>query len=506
VSSVTESRGIQYSAEAAGVRGSIRCHVIRRQFAHDGRARYSIVVCNETDTEASALAFVPEQAEIPPFTVVQTIIAPRSDFSTTVVLPLRADSSMPELRIALIGGDTQVTLEVPALATDPSLAQSTAGRSHDITPVAAPALRRLPPVLVSSVSGPPQHAIAVGVGTGRSETRRPFMLILLVLCAMAGAAGVAFGRPQITEVDVPAHAAPGAPIAVSYRVSGFGTAAYAVVAPDGSPLAGGSLALGSGSFAFNVPPTVGNLAYLIRVDVASPLGAAVSERYVHVTAPVAAAVERPRIKAVVARVPAPPQIHSLALDRATVASGETLTVYYDVAAASGSIALLDPAAQITYGRADLSPSGHTAFVAPHVDGSRLLLVVASVQRGKATAQSRIGVTVTPPETAAVSAATDPLLGAGDGGAPPSSTVISAPTTVHANAPIRVDIHGAADTLDVVLLDGTGRELARRELPAGKTSVEFTAPQVRIPTRYLFEATYPHGVGTETVVRAIAILP
>ncbi len=517
VSSVTESRGIQYSAEAAGDHGSIRCHVIRRRLVRERRVQYSIVVRNGTGDEAQALAFVPAH-DGSRRTIVQTAIGPESDFSMTVALELVPPGIMPELRVAVTSGVTQFTLEVPALAAD------AAGDVPDEIELAFPPVAvgtalqprngHLPdlyrPPVAATATGPPPRPV------GRAPLRArpsPPVLPMLILFALV-LAGVAYviGRPQVAELTVPPLATAGADVTIGYRATGLGTPAYELLGPDGTALTRGRLERGAGDFSVKLPAASNVPAYLIRLKMDGPAGSAASEAYVHVAPPPAPVAAHAPVRRRTAphAPPAPPQIRSLALDRSTVASGEALTVYYDVDAAGGSVALFDPASQITYGKFDLASSGQSTFTAPHVEQSRILAVVATAQRGRLTTQSRIAVTVTPLDAAgadAGSAGTDPNIPADASGSPvPSSTTIAAPAVVRGGKLVRVDVSGAQTGLQIVLLDGIGRELEHHDLSAGHGSAEFTAPQVRVPTRFLFEATYPHGVGSETQVRAITVMP
>jgi hypothetical protein len=521
VSSVAGGRGIQYSAEAAGEPGNLRCRVIRLWLAPERRAQYSIFVGNGTDADAQGEAFVFDAADGTQRTILQTIVGQCSDFSTSVCLELTAAGMMPELRVALnSSAGTQFTLVVPGLAAGDGFDAGPSGNGRIALRAGSGALAKLP--VVRSVHAPPAAPFVTPVHRRTSTVRgvtvqasRPRASpaatpMLLFFAALLGATGYFIARPQVLSLTVPSGAVAGTTVAVAYRATGLGTAGYTVLGPDGRTIAQGPLTLGAGSFSLLVPQSAAAQAYLVRLHVGNPLADAGAEDYLRVEAratpgPTPAPPKRH------AAPPPPPQIRSLALDRATLASAETLNVYYDVAATSGSIALYDPELQITYQKSALSASGHATFVAPHVDAVRFLTVVASVQRGSAVTESRIGVTVTP-------AAAPVALGDGVGdtpagpaddttiAAPSSATGIATPATVRSGQPVRVAIRGAAAGLELTLIDGSGRELARRDLQAGQRSVDFTAPVVTKPTRFVFEATYPNGVGSETVVRTIEVTP
>jgi hypothetical protein len=522
---VTESRRIQYySAQAAAGAGNVHCHVMRGPLANRHRAEYLIVVGNETAGDAQALAYVPDAITGSTRTVVQTVVGPGSDFSTIVVLELTSAGLMPEVRVALAAGGTLLTLVVPSQEFEPAANVRSSGELLLAIPAGSAALAPrspLPPApnaysppaepaapFITSVPSNASAPLARRPGTAQPAPALAPFLLASVLLAIVGFCVV---RPRITALTVPSSAAPGTSIAVAYGTAGFGAADYAVLDPGGQTIARGPLAMGSGSFAVTLPPPPAAPAYQVRLHVANAFDSAVSQGYVRIAMPLAAASAAPRPapqrRAAAAMVGAP-EIRSLALDRATLASGETLTVYYDVLATSGSIALYDPARQITYQKVDLNASGRATFVAPHVDGASFLTVVATAQRGGATAQSRIAVTVAPATPEPVPSAGDTDEPRGDAALDTRSAItsITAPPTVRSGRPIRVDVNGAAAGLHVTLLDDTGREIARRDVPAGQRSVDFSAPAVNKISRFLLEATYPQGDASETIVRAIIVTP
>ena len=144
MSTVTERHSsIQYSAEAEGSHGSLRCHVVRGELNGDRRAHYSIVVCNETDIDAHSIAFVPYEDDGCPRTLVQTIVGPSSDFAATVVLDVGPSGGVPELRVALSSGETQFTLVVPSIQADEIPALNAAGDAV-VLPAVSQAAARAP--------------------------------------------------------------------------------------------------------------------------------------------------------------------------------------------------------------------------------------------------------------------------------------------------------------------------------------------------------------------------
>ncbi len=514
-----------YSAEAAGNDGNVRCHVVRRHFARDRRAHYTIFVSNETSADAQALAFLPETAAGRYRTIAQMAAGPGSDFSTSAVLDITPYGFLPELRVAVTSGDVEFTLAVPRLSVADAQFDDTPDDAPSAAPTTPPSAERRPqpPALRATFAAPIQphittvrEAAAEPPRTRRATKppRTPAVMPILIVFAFAGCVLVAAflaARPRIADFALPASAVPQSSVPVLYHASGLGTADYTVLGPDAEPIARGPLALGSGSFSFTLPKATAAQAYLVRVRVTNVLGSAVAEDYLRVPAPAATPAARPRR---IAPPLPPPQIRSLALDRATVSSGDTLNVYYDIAATSGTIALVDPAAQITYGKSQLDMSGHASFVAPRTDVARFLTVIVTAQRGKATTESRTGVSLMPP--APPVAQGNPVDAGVLGGAPadglaaspgqPSALVISAPAAVRSQQAIHVSVSGAAVGLQLVLLDGSGNEIERHTLPAGQSTSLFRAPAVSSRTQFLLEATSARGAGSETIVRPVVVLP
>jgi hypothetical protein len=341
----------------------------------------------------------------------------------------------------------------------------------------------------------PERNVALGsdaTGLRRSPAARPIVMFFAVVIS---AVGLVVFRPRIVATGVPRTASPGAAITVAYRASGLGGADYSLLGPDGQMLAHESLPLGSGTIALTMPNASGSQTYLLRFHAGNGLASATADHYIRV--PVGRVLRPvPVVAPAASHELEPPQIRSLALDRPTLASGDTLGVYYDVSATSGTIALFDPALQVTYEQADLAPSGRTTFTIPAVSGSRLLTVVLRARNGTVTTQSRVGVNVTSTPAPAVPAV--------PGG--PVATAISAPRRVHARQPIHVEVRGAAADLQLVLLDNAGNEFARHDVRLGQRSADFTAPNVAVTTRFTFEATFPDGAGSQTLVREIAVTP
>ncbi len=509
---MAQSRGVQYCADASGAGGRLRCQVFGRELDTDGFARFSIAVENATANEAHVLAFVPNPLATNRQNVVRTTIAARSEFSTSATLAMPQPGAALELHVVLTSSDIHFTLVVPGVATAAAPVHSA------VSDGGLPALRaRLPAVRESYALATPMPAppaaplVRMSSRDGdRPRASPPGIPVLAVFAALLAMVAFTVSRPRIDAFAIPADAHAGQPLLATYQAAGFGTVTYTLLGADGTRLGGGPLAAGAGSFRLALPAATSKQAYLVRLRVSNPFESAAGEAYVRVAADAPpATVHRAPVVRRPAHAAPPPQIRSLALDRATLAGGETLGVYYDMSATSGSVTLSDPAAQITYARAPTNASGHVAFVVPHVDAARLLSVTLSAQRGAAATQSRIALTVTPAAAPDAAPAADGSMPAGaqDGlSGVTVTTELSAPATVQAGRAVRVEVNGGTTGTPVVLLDTAGVEYARRILRAGQQSVTFVAPSVPKPKRFIFEATAAHGAGSDTIVRAITVTP
>ncbi len=507
MSAVVEGRSIAYSAETAGRAGRVACQVLRSHGTDDGALIFSIVIRNDSDSDVRAVAFIASERGHSG-TLVQCSVQRTCDFSTTVELKRPALQHVPDLHIDVHGEDIGFVLIVPNDTNAPNRPAETP--SFALAAV-EPARQPLPPAVVrapnvrhfertDAPSQAPLEQRRNGIRPGaRSPAAVPMFLLFLAL--MAGVGATIF-RPQIVELHVPPEARTADTVAIGYTATGLGAIRYSVSGPDAAEVAAGPLRAGAGSFEVTLPPDRAGRAYLVRLSMKGILGGDVAEAYVHVPAPavhVRSAVPPTRV-----REPAPPQIRSLALDRATLSGGGSVNVYYDVDATSGTVALLDPAAQITYGRADIDASGHVALAVPAVQSERFLSVVLTVRRGSNVSRSRVAVTAEPqtsPSPPADGANAGPEV---SGGAASLVPAISAPPVVRSGATFSVQIAGSVPGLNLVLDDVEGNELGRSAIGPHQRSATFNAPDVRSSATIRLLAVYPQGTGSETIVKTILV--
>ena len=508
VSAVAGGRSIAYSAETAGRAGRVACQVLRSDGTDDGALIFSIVIRNDSDSDVRAVAFIPSERGSSG-TLVQCSVQRTCDFSTTVELKRPAYRNVPDLHIDVHGADIGFVLIVPNATNGGPSPAPEAATSFALAPVEA-ARQPLPPAIPRPNSGraafeqrarASQSPRTLDSRTGpRSPAAMPVFLLFLALVA---AAGSALFRPQIGELRMPHEARAASVVAIGYRATGLGAITYTVVGPDAANVAAGPLRVGSGTLLISLPKSGKEGAYLVRLSMKGPLGGDIAEGYVHVPALVVAPPPSPpRVRVVQA---APPEIRSLALDRATLIGGGSVNVYYDVDAASGTIALVDSAAQITYGRAPIDASGHAALAVPAVQTERQLSVVLTARRGSSISRSRVAVTAEPqssptPPADGVNAAQSIPGSNGDVRAP----AIATPQTVRAGATFAVTIDGGVPGLNLVLDDVDGNELARALIEPSQRSVTFNAPNVRSPVTLRLLGVYPQGTGSETIVKTIRV--
>lgn len=311
MSSVIESRGIQYSAEAAGEPGNLRCHVIRLWLAQECRAQYSIFVCNGTDADAQAVALINDFVVGTQRPILRTIIGRCSEFSTSLSLEQTPGGLMPEVCIALTNGaGAHFTLVIPSLPAKETPEDVSLRNDWLALPLAASPLPNL--TAVRSIHGPPApFATTVEDHTTTVEERplpyaRPLaspsvIPILLAFMAMLAAFGFFVARPRVEYLVVSPGGHAGTTVAVSYRATGLGSVDYVVLDPNGQTIEHGPLPLGVGTFALSVPPSPAASAYLVRLHVVNPIASASAEDYLRLPPPAPTAVPQ-RLKP----PPAPP--------------------------------------------------------------------------------------------------------------------------------------------------------------------------------------------------------
>jgi hypothetical protein len=365
--------------------------------------------------------------------------------------------------------------------------------------------------------------------------------LALIAAALIGMAGVGYAaeRPNVVTLAAPTTVEAGRAFAVAYALGSTRRAHYVVERADGLEVGGGVLSGPNGTFAVTLPPGVAG-GYDLVLETSSPLGRA--ERVAHVAAelPASEVALDPRHRA---------RIAAFALDRDEVNAGESFAVSYRSNARAGTLKILDQDGTVR-AEALVSRRGASTLLAPLVDRDQDMRVVLEVERGasRAEASAPLLVRAATPSTLAgtvadwasrvrgtldarlpVAPRSAPATLAEDGGANPVGVSRSidgitvdiggtplagdgdGPLTFpraayHSGQTIDLGVRYEEASLHVMLQDAGGAPLAERDIPAGTSAIHLTAPPTVQPTRLLIVTTYARGIGRETLVHPLTILP
>lgn len=309
-------------------------------------------------------------------------------------------------------------------------------------------------------------------------------LALTFGCAFAGAAAT----PRIALLAAPARVFAGKALDVPYTFAGWASMQYALQTPDGRQLAAGLASAREGTLHFSVPASAGRHVVL-SVNVDGPFGRRGAVRRIDI-APAKALARKP--------AQAPLRISEFAVTTPVVRAGEEVAFRYATNARSGDIWLLDDAGRL-WARAPISASGVTVLRVPQAAAGRQVRAVLRARSGKADSVASVELTVLP---GALQSDTSKTALARPG--MPAMTL--SPATVSPGDAITVGIGGAHGDARISLNDKAGNVLEQGDMPASQNAVTLTAPAVTGPTTYYVVASITQGVGEQTVVRKLRILP
>lgn len=298
---------------------------------------------------------------------------------------------------------------------------------------------------------------------------------------VAAGLGLWFAQPRIESFAVPPVSAASATLRVPYRIGGLGHASYALQDERGTTIASGVAGGPGGTLAVQLPPATRTRNYSLTLRDAGALG--VAERSEPVT--------------VLPSATAPPHqlIEALALDRAQISDGGSVTVHYRTTATKGRITVAD-AQNTVWAQAPLSHRGFAHLTLPAFGRDEQLRVVLDARRGSERATSTLGLSViapTPPPAQAI------FPNASDGDSPVtiSDAQANAGDALHASiAPDANDVRLAIET-------SGGATLASVAVPKGATDAAITIPR-SARGRLVLVATYDVGLGQESVIRNITV--
>lgn len=300
------------------------------------------------------------------------------------------------------------------------------------------------------------------------------------------------GTPRVLGLWAPHRAIAGTTVRIPYQLSGVGTAEYDVQTRDGLQLAAG-LADRSGVLTLRIPNDGAGSPYRLHLRMRNAFSSA------QAGASIAAVVPQGR-KA--ARAPsAGAIIANLSVMPSPAFAGKDLSVRYATRAASGDVWLLD-ASGAAWAHEPLSLAGETRLPVPQAAAGQDMRVVLHAVRGTENAQSSVGITVLPSQTASAprkAAAPAPKPSHEPASLNLSSQVVSAGEVVTAR------VTGVSGDVRVTLLGANGAQLAEGDVQ-GNGGITLTAPEVTAPTTFYVVATLTSGVGQQSLIKHLVVTP
>lgn len=360
---------------------------------------------------------------------------------------------------------------------------------------------------IAEIVGDGVHCVVEAPPPVASRRRRSHFGAVAISLAglfLLGAAGTLRGEmPRIAAFAVPPEAMTGTTIHAEYSVSGSGTLSYAVRAPDGRTIQGGTLKQASGSIPIPIPASQNPGAYTLEMQMSGPLGAATATRVLNTLS-----VHSPQS---LARMHGGAQISSISVQPLVAQPGQTINVAYAAQGDGGYIRLIGSDGTIWQQR-PFSRYGETQLTIPPVSSLREMRVVVHVDKGRTAAQSMAGVLVAGTAKSGYGAAS-PI--AGDNDPVTSATASSSDTndtfevvepTVKSGGPIQVKILSPHNGMRIALTDAQSHEITGTDVGTDTDSVTMRAPVVWVATRYTVVVTFTDGFGQESVVAPVTIVP
>ncbi len=290
----------------------------------------------------------------------------------------------------------------------------------------------------------------------------------------------------------PARIFPGSALDVPYAFAGWATMRYALTTADGRQLFAGLVSAHQGTLHFTLPAGAGGDVVLsARVD--GPLGSLAVARRIAV-APAAVRAARKT-----AQLPAP-RISEFALVTQAVRAKSDLTFAYATNARDGEIWLFGADGRL-WASAPMNQDGATTIAVPQGAAGRRLRAVLHARIGGADTLASLGFTVLP---AAVPPKVESVHAAGAKTQPPAlrlSTQSAAPGET-----VTVGISGKHGDARVSVTDAAGNTIEQGDIPSGQNAITIDAPGVSSPKTYYVTADVTQGIGVQTFVRKLRVVP
>ena len=298
------------------------------------------------------------------------------------------------------------------------------------------------------------------------------------------AALTGLAQPHIVALSAPGEALSGTTIHVAYESRGFGGVSYGLTGPDGESVQAGVSKAFNGSIPFTMPEVPSTRSYIASVEEHNLLGGDARTAVIRDLA-----TPPPKM---LTHVVEPAEISTLGSEYAQVVSGAKIGVRYSYIAKTGTLRLLD-ARDGVWAAAPADPKGYTEFKAPHVDQPQDFRIALHVERGSTSADSQVGVTVTP-----ATPAPEPFKAIN--GTPLQMTA----KPLHAGDPIPLRVTRQVADLHVAMQDPHGNEIEGFNIDG--TEAALHAPAHIDAGKYTMVVTYADRNGQETVVVPLIFLP
>jgi hypothetical protein len=318
---------------------------------------------------------------------------------------------------------------------------------------------------------------------------------LAMIPVFAGGAAQAY-RPRILDVSAPKKAVAGTVLQVPYQVAGVGSVEYDFQTRDGLRLAAG-LGSKSGVLNLQIPRGGAGAPYQLRVRMRNAFSH--SENIATI-----AAVVPGTVKAKPALAPGA-SIEDLSVTPSPVVAGKTIAIRYATQAESGEVFLVDSFG-MTWAHAPMSVTGSTQLSVPQAAAGKDMRVVLHVQRGKAHAESSVGVAVMPSQQTVAQTTTEPTAAPAATAQPAAApTLTLSSQVVSPGDTVTASISGVHSDVRITLMSSGGATLAQGDAEDG-TGVTLNAPNVSTPTTFFVVATLTNGVAQQSIVKRLVVTP
>ncbi|MDP9111886.1 MAG: hypothetical protein M3M96_09670 [Candidatus Eremiobacteraeota bacterium] len=309
--------------------------------------------------------------------------------------------------------------------------------------------------------------------------RPPLPVRIASGAAVLAAAFALFSIGSLTVGAVPVSVPARALVQIPYAAFGAGTLDYAVRDSGQRVVSSGSLPLGAGTIAF----TSGTGPNAYRADLRFHQLFALRER---VAGPVVVVTPAP--------VPVPPEIRAFEVGANQVRAGDPIDVRYSVAAAEGSVRIVDVAG-ITLASASLDPSGHSALTAPAVSLPTPVRVEVHAARAGRVTQAGSTVLIVPRENTAALVAGAPV---------EARDIVRLPVPYAiAGRGLVVELLAHQFQMHLVLQDPGGRVIASQDPPPSAAAVALDIP-ASAAGNYVLVVTIDANGGAQSVILPVPV--